>query len=336
MKKICFTFIILFSLNILINSQVFETERGKIEILGLKNWDAQKLLDTMKALNPNKPIHACAGEMKHNFGFAEVSSMFYIEDFNNLSSMYSVVTIIENNDNSKIKYIEKPTDSLSLLPQYTKCYSIIEKNPMIFFVGVQTYYLYKANKIDSLNKVLTNYRLKLNTVRPFWDFILSQNDVKDMNLALWILKNDSNKKNRKIALAILLNFSEYDSVWWTLMNLQRYVEQKFSIPAIEVLRALNKNPRKINWAPAINSIKYILNGTNLFAFQNSLDVLTNTQISSDLSGVILKNSSDLILTYLNAKHDKTREVATKFIQQISGDNKLTNAELCKKWLLSIN
>ncbi|MCB0732681.1 MAG: hypothetical protein KDC88_16780, partial [Ignavibacteriae bacterium] len=164
MKKFYVLFLILIICQNKIYSQVFETERGKIEILGLKDWDAQKLLDTMKALNPNKPIHACAAEMKHNFGFTEVSSLFYIEDFKDPTSMYSIVTIVENNNENKLKYIDKPTDSLSLLPQYEKCDSIIGKNPMIFFVGVQTYQLYKNNYVDSLNNILSNYRMELNII----------------------------------------------------------------------------------------------------------------------------------------------------------------------------
>ena len=86
-----------------INGQVFETERGKIELLGLKKWNAQTLLDSMKSLNPDKPVHACSGQMKLDFGFVEVSSIFYIDDYNDLSTMYSVVTVIEDNENGKIK-----------------------------------------------------------------------------------------------------------------------------------------------------------------------------------------------------------------------------------------
>jgi hypothetical protein len=153
-----------------------------------------------------------------------------------------------------------------------------------------------------------------------------------MNLDLWVLENDSNDNNRKIALAILLNFSRYDEVWWTVMNLQRYEEQMFSLLVMNVLREFNNNPRRIDWTPAINSIKYILNGTNLFAFKTTLEVLTGTKISSDLSKYLLENSSELIMAYLNAEHEDTRETAVKFIKQICGDDKIKTADDCKAWL----
>ncbi len=332
MKRINILLLILLFISSFTKGQVFETERGKIELLGLKKWDAKTLLDSMKSLNPNKPIHACAGQMKHDFGFTEVSSIAHIEDFNDLSTMYSIVTVVEDNENGKIKYLEKHSDTLAVQSQYCYCDSLLNDNPMIYLVELQTYNLFRNGNIDSVKTVVSRYRLDFEIIKPFFDFLLSKNTISDMNLALWTLNNDANAKNRKIAISILLNFKKQDSVWWTLMNLQRDKNQMLSMPAIDILRTFANTPHEINWEPAISSIKYILNGTNLFAFLNSLDVLTKTKISSNLSRSILENSSGMIMSYLNAEHDKTREVAVNFIQQISGNEELNNPEDCKIWL----
>ncbi|MCB0732848.1 MAG: hypothetical protein KDC88_17640 [Ignavibacteriae bacterium] len=53
-----------------------------------------------------------------------------------------------------------------------------------------------------------------------------------------------------------------------------------------------------------------------------------------MTNVVLDNSSDLILEYLNAEHKQTKEVAVKFVQRISGEKNLTDARLCKEWLIS--
>ncbi len=333
MRKNQLIMLITFVMVSFINGQVFETERGKIELLGLKKWNAQTLLDSMKSLNPDKPVHACSGQMKLDFGFVEVSSIFYIDDYNDLSTMYSVVTVIEDNENGKIKYLQKPSDSLAVLEEYTVFAKTIENNRSLYSVGLRTYTLVKTGKLDSAQSSLATYNLNSETMKPFWDFLLSKNNISDMNTALWILNNDSNILNRRIALAILLNFDEYDSVWWTLMNLQRYEDQQLSMSAISVLRTFSKSPRKINWTPAISMIKYILNGTNLYAFQNTLDVLTKTSISPELSNDLLENSCELILSYLNAEHDQTREIAVNFVRQIGGNEELKDSNDCKKWLM---
>ena len=328
--KIIFVFILLFYT--ILNCLVFETERGKMEILGLKKWTAEQLLDTMKALKPNKPLHACAAEMKYNFGFPEVSSLMYIEDFSDLSSMYTVVTIIDENDEDKIKYLDIPTDSLELLQQYQVCDSLLSQNPMIQFVGPQTYHLYKNRMLDSAKVILSRYKMEIKTIEPFWKFLETKNTISDLNLAMWIINYDSNPSNRKIAISILLNFKEFDSVWWTLMNLQRDKDDRLSGLAINALRTFSEAPHKIDWSPAIIPIKYIINGTKLFAFQNTLEVLTKTKISTNIANKLLDGSYELLLAYLNAEHDKTREVAINFVRQISGDEELDNAKACKKWL----
>lgn len=332
MRKAYIALFLIFSIMSIVSAQVFETERGKIEFLGLKKWDAQTLLDSMKYLSPNKPIHACAGQMKSDFGFTDVCSYFHIKDYNDLSTLYSVVTIIEDNIDGKIIYLKRPVDSLALLKQYRDCADILNNNPSLYFAGIQTYHLYKEGNIDSAKNSLATFSIKSKEVMPFWEYLLSKKNIDEMNLALWVLNNDLNLMNRKVALAILLNFSNYDSIWWTVLNLQRFKDSQLSSPAISTLRALGKSPRKVNWGPATASIINIINGTNLFAFQITLEILTKTEISPELANSLLKNSSELIISYLNAKHDITREVAIKFIQQVSGEKDLKNSNDCKMWL----
>ena len=94
-------FFIIFLFLAVTNGQVFETEHGKIELLGLEKWDGQTLLDSMASLNPRKSLHACAAQMKSDFGFAEVSVMSYLNA--DYSSIYTVVTIVEDNETKNIE-----------------------------------------------------------------------------------------------------------------------------------------------------------------------------------------------------------------------------------------
>lgn len=100
-RKYAFLFIMLF---IVLNTkgQVFNTESGKIEILGLKKWNAGKLIDSMRALNPGKPVHPCAADLRRDFGFPEASVLIYAKDYSDKSSIYYIVTIVENNEKGKL------------------------------------------------------------------------------------------------------------------------------------------------------------------------------------------------------------------------------------------
>lgn len=229
--------------------------------------------------------------------------------------------------------MSKPSDSLAVLEQYKTGISLIKNDQLTYYAALKTYSLFNQGKIDSAESKLNNSGLNIEKIKPFWEFIQLKKNIEDMNLALWVLGNDSNENNRKIALAILLNFSNHDAVWWAVMNLQRYEDQMFSLLAMSVLIELNKNySHKIDWTPAVGSIKCIMNGTTVFAFKSTLEVLAGTKISPDLSKYILENSSDLIMAYLNAEHEDTRETAVKFIKQICGDDKIKTADDCKAWL----
>jgi len=323
-------FIILF-ITSSVFSQVVKTEREKIEFIGLKKWNAQTLIDSIKLLNPGKPIHACAGQMKDELGFSGVSVVSYSENNNNTPSLYTIVTVVED-DKDKIHYLTKPPDSLSLLDQYKECADIMKKNSMIYYAGAQIYNLYKKGAIDSAENQLKYFRMELKDVQPFWNYLSSKNSVADMNLAIWVLNNDANLLNRQIAFAILSNFNNYDATWWTILQQQRFKKTPLRRPAMLALTSLCKNPRKVDWTPAVESIKSILQGTNLFALNKTLEALTKTKISPDLADAVLTDSGNLIYAYLNAEHAITKKRAVDFIKQISGDKSLENAEDCKLWL----
>ena len=313
-------------------AQVIETDRGKIEFLGLKSWDAKTLLDSIRNLNPGQPIHACAAEMKNEFGFLEVSNVTHLKSWSDLSTMHSVITVVEKSDGDKLKYLPSPPDSFEILDDYFEPSQVIAKNRMNFEAIINTYSLIESGHIDSAKTVLHFYGSDYESVKSYYDFMLNKKDLQDMNLALWILNNDANIHNRQVALTILLNFSEYDITWWTLLNIQRYKNAKYRVASSDVLRKLSEHPRPIDWTNSYLAIKSIINGTNLWAFGTTLDALAKTKISSDLSDRILHDSSGLLISSLKAEHEGTRESAKIFVQQISGDTVLKTSTDCIQWL----
>ncbi len=329
MKKSNIIVSLLFMVSIA-QAQVFMTKDGELEILGLKNWEAQTLIDSMKTLAKGAPIHACASQMVHDFGFSEVSVTMYPLDYS--KKYYTVVCIIENNEEGKLKYLQEPADSLPVVAEYAECAKIINKNYKVYYIGLQSYQLIKQNKIDKAKAMLPSSGNTAADIDTFWTFLKSQNKISDMNLALWVLNNDSNLMNRSVALAILTNFDQYDAVWWEIMNLQRTENGLMRFYANMALQCIAKEARKVDWEPAAVQIKYLLNGTNLFYFNQIVKVFIDTEISPKLSKKIISGSTDILNLYLDAEYEKTREVAIDFIRQISGNEELKDAAECRKWL----
>jgi hypothetical protein len=135
-----------------------------------------------------------------------------------------------------------------------------------------------------------------------------------------------------MALAILVNFNNYDVAWWTLMNLQRSRNFQISMDSMEILRLLIEKPKDINWAPAVPAVRSILAGSNLMAYWSTLEVLVKTNISSQLASQLLRGNKDLLIEYLDAQHKPTRELAIQFVKHMS-KGKVTDDPLkCKEWL----
>ncbi len=328
MKRLFIISIILFTCST-ISSQVIDIERGKLEFIGLKSMTAQALVDSLSALYPGKPIHACAGSMEEDFGFARVSSILYpLQD----RKYYYVVTIIENDTANRISYFNEPKDYLETLESFNKINDIVIDQKIYFPALLRYYIISKDGYADSAKTFAEKFRLDIQSIEVFSKFLKEHQSIENLHLALWLLNNDSNIINVKVALALLTNFSNYDIVWWTLMNLQRSRNAQISMNSMEILRLLMEKPRNVNWNSAVPSINNILAGSNLFAYWSTLELLVKTNISPQLAKQLLKDNKDLLNNYLNAHHTQTRNLAIEFIKHLSNNNASDDPDECKEWL----
>jgi hypothetical protein len=83
-----------------IRAQIVETPYGKAEVLGLRTWSLQRLLDTLSVKAPDKSIDKCAVDLKQ-IGFPDAAVRRY---FSEKGKFYSVVTVIEPEYASFVKY----------------------------------------------------------------------------------------------------------------------------------------------------------------------------------------------------------------------------------------
>ncbi len=71
--------------------QIVETPLGKAEVIGLKSWTLQQVLDTLNSKLPNTSIDKCATNLTY-IGYADAAvTRYFAED----GKFYSVVTLVE-------------------------------------------------------------------------------------------------------------------------------------------------------------------------------------------------------------------------------------------------
>ena len=123
--------------------------------------------------------------------------------------------------------------------------------------------------------------------------------------------------NRVAGVVLLANFATADSTWWTLADALRDPSGVVSGTARQVLSALRRGAaRRVDWAPAANTVRAILDGTNLFAHSEMMEVLATTHVDPALAGPLLKGGH-IVLAKLRSQGTDERQAARRFLVQVA-------------------
>ena len=91
----------------------------------------------------------------------------------------------------------------------------------------------------------------------------------------------------------------------------------------------------MDWAPAAENLRAILDGTNLFAIDPLMGVLARTEISPELADAILGDGR-YVLAYLGSPNPLVRGNAYRFLRQISGLDFGHDADRWAEWIESLS
>lgn len=316
-QRILATTILSLIFHSIIYGQVVETDRGKVEFIGLEQWELNDLTDTLRTISPDRDLSACAADLRYRLGFPAASAIGYLRD----GAIYTVITVIEPQNKDRIKYISSPSDTLPVSPHWELAIQIMEDDLQSFNHALYSYAHVLAEGKESARSSLSDWVDKEN-VEAMWDFLQDHNSPEDHEVALWTLKSDGNFINRIVAIAILANFSEYDLTWWTLANSLRDPADRVSGAATTVIGAMARaDPKSVNWEPAFSSLQYLMQGTNLFAYNTVLSILPKTGITRKLATQLLNDDSkSLLLAYLEAENEQVQKYGQSYLSVFLDDN----------------
>lgn len=310
-----FVIALLFSVSV-VSAQVVDTPEGKIEFIGLEEWNVDKIKAVMAEKAPNQPLGMCAAVLVNDVGFPSAS---VLKVRNDNSDNYTIVTLVEPQKAHLLKKKINFPDSLPNNEKWQQGIDIHMKRSIAFQIGLDLYPVFLKGDSVRINKELAEFPAFAEQIRAFWQFLKIQNTNADFDLAIWTLNHDGNWRNRMFSAAVLANFADRDLTWWTLLDAHRDSFDSVAAIASKVLSAHSAHtPRKINWTPAIHSIRYMVNGTNVFLFSKTLQILTKTNINPELGKILLKDNSHLLLAHLGAKYKPEAEAAKNFLTHLSG------------------
>jgi hypothetical protein len=311
-------------------SNVVENDHLRLELIGLKRWTIPMIQDSLRVYAPSDSLlsHACAAVLREKLKFADASVMHYSTTINGRQMKpYLAVTVVEPQDSALVRYRGPFRDSLPDRDAWGTARTIFEKQNQAFQGAIQRLgFLLGTSPLDAADPAL---RLAL----PLRRFLRDHRAANDRRLALSTLATDGNWRNRAVAVLLLANFARSDSTWWALADALRDPNAPVSVTAGQVLSTLTREaPRRVDWGPATQSLRWILDGTNLFAHNELMEVLAATKIDPALAEALLEGGGHLVLAKLRAQGIRERQAARQFLVQIAGRDLGDDPAVWQEWI----
>jgi hypothetical protein len=317
--------------------QVVETEDGLVQIAGLSRRTPQDIERLIQEKSPgtNLSSGACAAVLEYELGFPDAAvirhGMTILGGPDSLQeSPITLLLLVEPEDAERVRYLPAPADSTGPVPEWAEQYALY---PM----GGLSYAIRKH-----LGRPLPSPERMPDTMRVLADrgaeFLAAHATEEDRRRALEVIRSDRDWINRSIAAAVLTSFPEEDSSWWAIAQVIRGIGPRdysgtVGIMALQGLETAH--PRPVDWAPAVETLRAIMDGTNLFAVAPLMQALARTKISPELADEVIGDGR-YVLAYLHSPNRGMRIQAEQFLRQISGQDFGDDVERWEEWIASLS
>ena len=310
--------------------QVLPGPNGPVEFIGLQNWDAQELFNTIQELEPDRPFHACAAVMKRQLGFADAAAFLYFTDnldsIDQSSNRYTVVIGVE--DSTQVLYRATGNETVVLPETWQDLLAVANEDFNVMPLAATTLHmryfggeLAKAMGVDP------------ETLDQVWDLVDRANGDEDLRLAHEVLARDSLWTARAVATLLLGNFIDDDTAWHGLVGSAIDTDGRVNTVAQRALDGLAQQGRhSVDWSGAHGTLLALFGGTNPFAFEGILEVLVATDIDPEFGQQLVRDRPNLLLAYVGAEHEGTREPAIALLKAVSGEDFGADLDAWTAWI----
>ncbi|MDE2980897.1 MAG: hypothetical protein OXU74_06845 [Gemmatimonadota bacterium] len=312
-------------------SQVIAGPNGPVEFIGLRDWDAQELFDAIQELDPNRPFHACAADMRFQLGFAQAGAFRFSSDGSD--EWYTVVVGVE--DSTGVRY--RPTGSTTVaLPEPWEELRAIAREDMRTLTATAHTLHWDNITVDgvpmSSREVAKLMGADPGTLEQLRALLDRADGEEDRRLAHEVLASDSSWLARSVATLVLGNFIDDDTSWYALVGSLIDPDARVGSVAMRMVDGLALGETdSVDWSGARAHLSAIFGGSNPFAFRYTLDVLVATEVDPEFARQLVRENPDLLLAHVGAEHDVTREPAVDFLRAVSGEDFGTDVEAWMAW-----
>jgi hypothetical protein len=269
-----------------------------------------------------------------HFADAWVNDLTYSPARGEPSRHYLIIKVIEPQDSARVRWRQPPTDTFTVLrPAYATVILPATDSLGELWMSRLLGPLQLYPRDSAVRSALMRSRPGASRAdaERLWSFLDAHRAEADRRIALAALRKDGPYANRVVAAAVLSNFAEQDSTWWALADALRDGNHAVRTAALEVLRGFPS--RRVDWAPAVPTLRALLGGTNVGATQEVLELLVRTQVSSVLARPLLHDNSSWVLTHLRAEYPGASGAAHALLLRLKGGTDLgTGDGAWAQWL----
>jgi hypothetical protein len=271
--------------------------------------------------------------LKDEFGFPDAAvQRFTIPG----GARHTVVTVVEPHRASLVRFRPWRAGTEGGRAEWHAGFAVFNDHGREFQIGLSAYGLLESGRAREAYERVRSLNLDSLAVERIWDFLRAHDTAADRALALGTLYDDENFANRALAAAILSNFPDDDIAWWALVDALRDPVGIVAATASDALKVMTGYAaRAVDWGPAAENLRDVLNGTNLFMLHATMELLVDTQVAPELAPSLLRDGGHLVLANLAASRPAERDRAHALLMQLSGQDLGTEPAAWESWIRSL-
>jgi hypothetical protein len=305
-----------------------------VEVLGLRRWTLAMVQDSLAKHAPGESLasHACAAVLRYKLGFADAAAMVFAMAGG--PAERTVVAVREPQDSARVHYRALPLDTTGARPHWRAVTDGLARRPGEFWPAVDA-----AARADSAGRpwawrpTTPGDSAAAAAVRAFARDHATEADRRE---ALDALARSPSLFDRTAAVLILTNFGARDDTWWALTDALRETEGPVKGMAALALEGLaRREPRAVDWGPAAESIRAILDGTSLFVLHQLADVLARTGAGPEHARGFLKGGGEILVAYLGSGTPLLADRSHALLVQLRGADLGRDPAAWRAWIAGL-
>lgn len=306
--------------------QVVETAAGRVEIIGLRRWTISMLQDSLRKYRPDVDLGAaaCGATLRDSLGFAEAGVLRFPDG-------RVILTVVEPADSARIVLRSASGTAAPPRGPWDRLRALQDTDGFTIDYAITTYLAHSTGHdipIESGDSAL---------VWSVWSLLAEPSTPLQARDALRVLAHAPDPRLRRAAAGYVVRYSDRSAVWYALVSALRDPDWGVRGAANDALRTLRAHARRqIDWRPATEDLRHLLNGTTVVYHTEVVTLLLITEVSQQLARDLLSRAgAALLLEQLGAQHEYVREPARELLIRLSGRDYGSAAGSWHPWVDSL-